>query len=53
VKILTPFSVLKNVVSDISRIEFVFPKKTQQARADFWKKECNAHPTSSACITYD
>ena len=30
-KILTPFSVLKNVVSDISRIEFVFPKKTQQA----------------------
>ncbi len=42
-KLTTPFSVIKNALSDIQRV----PKKQS-----FWEQECKEHPTNSHCLVY-
>tara|TARA_B100000700_G_C14970132_1_gene820942 strand:- start:1131 stop:1316 length:186 start_codon:yes stop_codon:yes gene_type:complete len=29
------------------------PKKTISSQEDFWKKDCQDHPTRIACLNYD
>ena len=52
-KLKTPFSVIKNVFSDIKVMRdfnYTIPPET---REEFWKNECDLHPTKSTCKTYD
>ena len=52
-KLRTPFSVIKNALSDIRVMHdfnYEIPAKT---REEFWKEECEIHPTSSTCKVYD
>ena len=52
-KIRTPFSVIKNALSDIRVMHdfnYEIPTKT---REQFWEDECEIHPTSSTCKVYD
>ena len=42
-KLTTPFSVIKDALSDIKRV----PKDKS-----FWDKECQEHPTNSHCLVY-
>ena len=44
-KLSSPFTVLKNVISDVRRMHdfsYNIPPKT---REEFWEEECNDHPT--------
>ena len=52
-RLRTPFSVIKNALSDIRVMHdfnYEIPFKT---REEFWKEECEIHPTSSTCKVYD
>ncbi len=52
-KLRTPFSVIKNALSDIRVMHdfnYEFPADT---REEFWEEECDIHPTSSTCKVYD
>ena len=52
-KLSNPFTVLKNVMSDISRMHdfsYQVPPKTHD---EFWDEECAQHPTASTCKTYE
>ncbi len=44
-KLTTPFSVIKNALSDIKRV----PKEVKHS---FWDQECQDHPTNSHCLVY-
>ncbi len=41
-KLTSPFSVIKNAISDIKRV----PKES------FWEQECRKHPTNQHCLVY-
>ncbi len=48
-KLTTPFSVIKNAISDIQRMHdfnYNLPKE------DYWEDECKNHPTNSHCLVY-
>ena len=52
-KLRTPLSMIKNALSDIRVMHdfnYEIPDKT---REEFWKEECEIHPTSSTCKVYD
>ena len=52
-KLRTPFFVIKNALRDIRVMHdfnYEIPPKT---REEFWKDECEIHPTSSTCKVYD
>ena len=52
-KIVTPFTVLRQVVSDMHRMHDFSYKVPGESRKDYWDKECSLHPTSSNCKLYD
>ena len=46
-KLTTPFSVIKNAMSDIKRMHdfnYTLPKE------NYWDNECKEHPTNSHCF---
>jgi molecular chaperone IbpA len=48
-KLTTPFSVIKNAMSDIKRMHdfnYTLPKE------NYWDNECKEHPTNSHCLVY-
>ena len=52
-KLKTPFSVIKDALSDIQVMHdfnYIIPPET---REDFWENECDLHPTNSTCKTYE
>ena len=49
----SPFTVLKNVLSDISRMHDFSYKLPAETHVEFWKKECAEPPTASTCKTYE
>ena len=52
-KLRTPFSVIKNALSDIRVMHdfnYITPAET---REEFWEKECDQYPTKSTCKTYE
>jgi len=52
-KLRTPFTVIKNALSDIrSMHDFSYTIPTE-TRDEFWAKECFKHPTASTCKIYD
>ena len=52
-KLRTPFTVIRNALSDIRRMHdftYTIPAET---RDEFWDKECVQHPTSSTCKIHE
>ena len=52
-KLRNPFSVIKNVFSDIRVMHDFNYEVPAETREDFWKEEYKIHPTSSTCKVYD
>ena len=52
-KLSSPFTVLKNVISDIRRMHDFSYKLPPETHDEFWEKECTDHPTASTCKTYE
>ena len=52
-KLSSPFTVLKNVISDIRRMHDFSYKLPPETHDEFWEKECADHPTASTCKTYE
>ena len=52
-KLKTPFSVIKNALSDIRVMHDFNYEIPSETREEFWKNECEIHPTSSTCKVYD
>ena len=52
-KLRTPFSVIKNALSDIRVMHDFNYEIPVETREEFWKEECEIHPTSSTCKVYD
>jgi len=52
-KLRTPFSVIKNAFSDIRGMHDFNYEVPAETREEFWKEECEIHPTSSTCKVYD
>ena len=52
-KLRTPFSVIKNALSDIRAMHDFNYETPSETREEFWKEECEVHPTSSTCKVYD
>ncbi len=52
-KLRTPFSAIKNALSDIRVMHDFNYEIPDETREEFWKEECEIHPTSSTCKVYD
>ena len=52
-KLKTPFSIIKNALSDIQVMHDFNYKIPTQTREEFWGNECDLHPTNSTCKTYE
>ena len=52
-KLTTPFTVIKNALSDINAMHDFSYTIPPESRDEFWDKECIHHPTSSNCKIYD
>ena len=52
-KLRTPFSVIKNALSDIRGMHDFNYEIPAETRKEFWKDECEIHPNSSTCKVYD
>ena len=52
-KLSSPFTVLRNVISDIRRMHDFSYKLPPETHDEFWEKECADHPTASTCKTYE
>ena len=52
-KLKTPFSVIKNALSDIRVMHDFNYEIPAETREEFWKEDCEVHPTSSTCKVYD
>ena len=52
-KLRTPFSVIKNALSDIRVMHDFNYEIPSETREEFWNDECEIHPTSSTCKVYD
>ena len=51
-KLRTPFFI-KNALSDIRVMHDFNYEIPAETREEFWKEECEIHPTSSTCKVYD
>jgi len=51
-KLITPFTALRNATSDIWRMHDFKYKLLKEAKQDLWGKECIDHPISSHCKVY-
>ena len=52
-KLGTPFSLIKNALSDIRVMHDFNYEIPTETREEFWKDECAIHPTSSTCKVYE
>ncbi len=52
-KLRDPFSIIKNALSDIRVMHDFNYEIPKEAREEFWKDECENHPTSSTCKVYE
>ena len=52
-KLTTPFTAMKNALSDIRKMHDFAYKIPPATREEFWDNECNLHPTASSCKAYD
>ena len=48
-----PFSAIKKALSDIRVMHDFNYEIPPETREEFWKDECEIHPTSSTCKVYD
>ena len=51
-RLATPFTALRNAISDIWRMHDFNYQLPKDHRQDYWEKECIDHPTSSHCKVY-
>ncbi len=51
-KLRTSFSVIKNALSDFRVIHDFNYQVPIETKEEFWKEECEMHPTSSTCKVY-
>ena len=51
-KLRTPFTVIKNALSDIRAMHDFSYTVPSETRDEFWDKECIKHPTASTCKIY-
>ena len=49
----TPFTMIKNALSDIRKMHDFSYTVPSETREEFWEKECINHPTSSTCKVYE
>ena len=52
-KLGTPFSIIKNLLGEIRGMHDFNYEIPSETREEFWKEECEIHPTSSTCKVYD
>ena len=52
-KLRTQFSVIKTALSDIRVMHDFNYEVPAETREEFWKEECEVHPTSLTCKVYD
>ena len=52
-KLRTPFSVIKNALSDIRTMHDFSYKVPTETRDEFWEQECIKHPTTSTFKVYE
>ena len=52
-KLKTPLSFIKNVLSDIKVMHDFNYNSQPETREEFWENECDLHPTNSTCKTYE
>ena len=52
-RLRTPFSVIKNALSDIRVMHDFNYEIPADTREEFWKDECELHPTSLTCKVYE
>ena len=52
-KLKTPFSIIKNALSDIQVMHDFNYEIPTETREEFWLNECDRHPTNSTCKTYE
>ena len=52
-KLKTPFTVIKNALSDIRAMNDFNYNVASEIRDEYWNKECINHPTASTCKMYD
>ena len=52
-RLKTPFSVIKNALSDIRVMHDFNYEIPVETKDEFWKEECEIHTTSSTCKVYD
>ena len=52
-KLKTPFLFIKNALSDFRVMHDFNYEIPPETREEFWKEECEIHPTSSTCKVYD
>ena len=51
-RLVTPFTALRNAISDIWRMHDFNYQLPNDPRQDFWEKECTIYPASSDCKLY-
>jgi len=51
-RLTTPFTALRNAISDIWKMHDFNYQLPKDPRQDYWEKECIDHPTSSHCKVY-
>ena len=52
-KLKTLFSVIKNALSDIQVMHDLNQIIPPVTRDEFWRNECDLHPTNSTCKAYE
>ena len=52
-KLKTPFSTIKNALRDIQVMHDFNYKIPPETKEEFWKSECELHPTNSNFKTYE
>ena len=52
-KLKTPFSIVKNALSDIQVMHDFNYEIPTETREEFLGNECDRHPTNSTCKTYE
>ena len=52
-KLRAQFSIIKNALSDIRGMHDFNYEVPTESREEFWKEECELHPTSSTCKVYN
>ena len=51
-KLNTPFTALRNAISDMWRMHDFNYKLPKKVEIDYWNQECMANPTNSHCKIY-